>query len=97
MTRAVHRPRPFRVLAGVLLLAVFGISYGIANTPTYEAERREAEARYYAAQQEHDALRRALVVAGSRAWQQDEARKAYGYVYPGEIIYRPIFTENEGR
>ena len=51
---------PLRKLAGVLLLVALAEIWGIAHTPTYEAELSEARAAYGAAVVENMALRMAL-------------------------------------
>ena len=94
---ALARPaiRPFRLLAAFLLLVIAAMLYGISMTPTYEEERMEAEARYIAARSENIRLKSELRTASLRETQMNSAHDDYGYVYPGEIIYSPVFTEPE--
>ena len=44
-----------------------------------------------AALAENASLRRQLTEATGEDWQRETARKDYGYVYPGEVIYDPVY------
>ena len=89
--RRAARVRPYRLLACALLLIAAFMLIGIDQTNTFEQERLEAEARYSAALAENESLRRQLSEASGEDWQRNAARRDYGYVYPGEIIYNPVF------
>ncbi len=99
-SRAFSRPvrravclRPYRLLSCALLLVIIAMLIGIDQTPTYEQERIEAEARYLEALHRNESLRRSLALCESDDWQTQEARDAYGYTYEGETVYRPVFRE----
>ena len=83
--------RPYRLLSCVLLLIIAAMLVGIDQTPTYEQERIEAEARYLEALHRNESLRRTLALYESDEWQTQEARDAYGYPYNGETVYQPVF------
>ena len=89
--RRAARIRPYRLLACALLLIAVLMLIGIDQTTTFEQERLEAEARYSAALAENASLRRQLTEATGEDWQRETARKDYGYVYPGEVIYDPVY------
>ena len=51
--------KPFRILAAILMIMIAAEIYGIMQTPTYDAELKEAKAAYEDALKENMVLKKA--------------------------------------